>query len=426
MLTLAAVLAASSAVAQDFRNPGGEFGPPDAGPAGFPPPGARPLDPPGSGPVGSGVQVIGPPMGPNNQYVPSPAASSPPHPAPAARQPGDRLRRRLDRRRGRDGLATSLGQQSGLRPAGQQLDRHANTPDERANRLRHGHRGGAAGLAGLRRRKRHRHSRLAGRRLYDKDNLSLNSPAQTGSTATTTYSAYPAGVGFSAVSSPNYNDAFSLRQRPDHGRDRPGDPLGPSPGPRLAGLRGRRALRDTWRRTTTPPGSRPRWTRRRTRTPRPSFPATTSAAPDRWPRSRPAIPWAERIPAPGQRPRLAACSAREPNGRTWSPWTPTPAETSSARRSPATPSRSAARCRCWSSSWAPIGATPWAPIASRSRRRWSGSLVLRRQRLQQRQRLRLLVPAAKPEHPGSHRRGRRADRREHVVLSFGGTPRTSR
>jgi hypothetical protein len=45
-------------------------------------------------------------------------------------------------------------------------------------------------------------------RLYDKNSLSLDSPAQTDSTTTTTYSAYPAGVGFSAVSSPDYNDAF--------------------------------------------------------------------------------------------------------------------------------------------------------------------------------------------------------------------------
>jgi hypothetical protein len=48
-------------------------------------------------------------------------------------------------------------------------------------------------------------------RFYDKSNLSLNVPPQTGAMSTTIYSAYPAGVGFSsAVSSPENSNAFAF------------------------------------------------------------------------------------------------------------------------------------------------------------------------------------------------------------------------
>jgi hypothetical protein len=70
-LGIAAVLGASAAWAQDFQTLGGDVGPPGYPSPGYPPPGAQPLDPPASGPVDSGGQVIGPPLGPDNQRLPS-------------------------------------------------------------------------------------------------------------------------------------------------------------------------------------------------------------------------------------------------------------------------------------------------------------------------------------------------------------------
>ena len=81
-LGIAAVLGASAALAQDFQTAGGDVGPPDFPSRGYPPPDARPLDPPGGGAVDSGGQVSGPPLGPDNQFVPLQ-----PSPAPYANHP---------------------------------------------------------------------------------------------------------------------------------------------------------------------------------------------------------------------------------------------------------------------------------------------------------------------------------------------------
>ncbi len=228
-LGIAAVLAASAALAQDFQNPGGGYGPsaPSSGyqplglpysgyqspgsppsgypPSGYPPPGARPLDPPGGGPVDSSVQVIGPPMSPDNQYVPlpSPAASSGSHPTiPTAAYDGGWIAGAgvliLEPRWSSNPAYDRLGSNS------------SNTQTLQTNVQTDFNMGAAAaplvwlgyvGDNGL-------GIRARWSKLSDSTSLPLNSPAQTDATTTTTYSAYPASVGFAAVSSPNYNDAF--------------------------------------------------------------------------------------------------------------------------------------------------------------------------------------------------------------------------
>ena len=205
VLAIAAV-SAVSALAQDMRNPGGDFGPPGAAPTGFPPPGARPLDPPGSGPVGSGAQVIGSPMSPDNYYVPSPSplpyANRPTAPATAidggwmAGAGVMILQPHFSNNPAYDRLGANSTDTQTLQP-NQQTDFNMGAAAAPLVWL------GYMGENGL-------GIRARWWRFYDKDTLSFNSPAQTGSTTTTTYSAYPAGVGFSAVSSTSYNDAFTF------------------------------------------------------------------------------------------------------------------------------------------------------------------------------------------------------------------------
>ena len=206
-LGMAAVLGASMALAQDSPNPGGGFGPPVATSSGYPPPGARPLDPPGGVPVGSGVQVIGPPMSPDNQYVPLQPSPVPyiSHPTvPSATFDGGWIAGAgvliLEPRWSSNPAYDRLGANStDTQTLQTNVQTDFNMGAGAAPLLWLGYVGdNGIGIRG-------RWSQL-----YDKNNLSLNSPAQTDSTTTTTYSAYPAGVGFSAISSPDYNDAFAF------------------------------------------------------------------------------------------------------------------------------------------------------------------------------------------------------------------------
>jgi hypothetical protein len=220
-LGIAAALGASAALAQDFRNPGGDVGPPGPGPSAYPPPGypppaypaaaypaagARPLDPPGSGPVGSGVQVIGPPMGPDNQYVPSQSPLVPyaSHPTvPTVICDGGWIA----------GAGVLILQPHwSNNPAYERVGSNAAETLQTNQRVDFDMGAAAAPLIWLGYVGENGFGiRARWSRFYDKSSLSLNSPAQ-GDPTISTYSAYPAGVGFSPVpsSSPDYNDAFTF------------------------------------------------------------------------------------------------------------------------------------------------------------------------------------------------------------------------
>ena len=195
-LGIAAVLAASAALAQDFRNPGGDFGPPGQAYSGSLPPGARPLDPPGGGPANSGVQVIGPPLGPDNQYVPSQYHST----VPATAYDGGWIA---------GAGVLILEPRWSSNPAYDRMSANStNAQTLQANAQTDFNMGaGAAPLlwvgyvgengVGIRAR---------WSRFYDKDTLTI--PAQIDPT-TTIISAAPAGVGFSSAnSSPDNSNAY--------------------------------------------------------------------------------------------------------------------------------------------------------------------------------------------------------------------------